>query len=218
MGIPRALVPNHPGQFSAYGFILTDARVDRHRTLQLISKRFDRERATKVLQTLVDEAVGELNAQGYRENIEIFRSLEMRYFGQNYELELPIAFDTFTPQTTAALWQQFHAAHLARFAFDIPGETIEIVNFSATVVSTTPKPIFREIERATGEPKAIEKRKVVYVDGRHDSPVFRRDALRAGHRIAGPAIIEEAASVTVLNPGWVLDVDRFGNFAIGRRQ
>src|SRR4029077_7125916 len=35
MGIPRAIVPNHPGQFSAYGFIMTDARVDRQRTTQL---------------------------------------------------------------------------------------------------------------------------------------------------------------------------------------
>jgi len=216
MGIPRALVPNHPGQFSAYGFILTDARVDRHRTLQLVSKRFDRERATQVLQTLVDEAVGELKAQGYVDNIEIFRSLEMRYLGQNYELELPIAFDAFTPETTAALWNQFHAAHLARFAFDIPGETIEIVNFSATVVSTTPKPVFREIERASGDPRPVERRGVVYVDGRHEAPVFRRDALRAGHRIAGPAIIEEPASVTVLNSGQVIDVDRFGNLAISR--
>ena len=127
-----------------------------------------------------------------------------------------IAFDAFTPETTAALWNQFHAAHLARFAFDIPGETIEIVNFSATVVSTTPKPVFREIERASGDPKPVERRSVVYVDGRHEAPVFRRDALRAGHKIAGPAIIEEAASVTVLNSGQVIDVDRFGNLAISR--
>jgi N-methylhydantoinase A len=216
MGIPRAVVPNHPGQFSAYGFILTDARVDRHRTLQLTSKRFDRERATQVLQTLVDEAVGELTAQGYIGNIEIFRSLEMRYLGQNYELELPIAFDAFSPESSAALWEQFHAAHLSRFGFDIPGEVIEIVNFSATVVSVTPKPVFREIERGTGEPSAVEKRMVVYVDGHRESPVFRRDTLRAGDRIAGPAIIEEAASVTVLNPGHVLDVDRFGNLVISR--
>ena len=157
MGIPRAVVPNHPGQFSAYGFILTDARVDRHRTLQLTSKRFDRERASQVLQTLVDEAVGEVKAQGYVDNIEIFRSLEMRYLGQNYELELPIAFDAFSPQSTAALWEQFHAAHLSRFGFDIPGEVIEIVNFSATVVSVTPKPVFREIERGSGEPRSRRK-------------------------------------------------------------
>jgi N-methylhydantoinase A len=216
MGIPRAVVPNHPGQFSAYGFILTDARVDRHRTLQLTSKRFDRERATQVLQTLVDEAVGELKSQGYTDRIEIFRSLEMRYLGQNYELELPISFDTFTSETTEAVWRQFHAAHLARFGFEIQGEVIEIVNFSATVVSVTPKPVFREIERVRGAPKPVERRSVVFVDGRHESPVFRRDSLGAGQRMVGPAIIEEAASVTVLNPGHALTVDRFGNLAIDR--
>jgi N-methylhydantoinase A len=216
MGIPRAVVPNHPGQFSAYGFILTDARVDRHRTLQLTSKRFDRERATQVLQTLVDEAVGELKSQGYDERIEIFRSLEMRYLGQNYELELPISFDTFTPEATEALWRQFHAAHLARFGFEIPGEVIEIVNFSATVVSVTPKPVFREIEPGRGAAMPVERRPVVFVDGRHEAPVFRRDALGAGQRIVGPAIVEEAASVTVLNPGHALTVDRFGNLTIDR--
>src|SRR5262249_2807512 len=100
MGIPRVIVPNHPGQFSAYGFIPTHARVSRPRTLQLTSKRFDRERATQVLRTLVDEAIGDLKAQGYVDSIEIFRSLEMRYLGQNYELELPIAFHSFTPETT----------------------------------------------------------------------------------------------------------------------
>jgi N-methylhydantoinase A len=216
MGIPRAIVPNHPGQFSAYGFILTDARVDRHRTLQLTSKRFDRERATDVLRTLVEEAVGELKAQGYVANVEIFRSLEMRYLGQNYELELPIAFDTFTPETTAALWEQFHLAHRSRFGFDIPGEVIEIVNFSATVVSVTPKPVFRDIEAARGEPTPVAMRSIVFVDGAHEAPVFRRDALRAGHSIAGPAIVEEPASVTVLNPGHRMTVDRFGNLVIDR--
>ncbi len=216
MGIPRAVVPNHPGQFSAYGFILTDARVDRHRTLQLTSKRFDRERATEVLKTLIEEALEDLRAQGYAENVQIFRSLEMRYLGQNYELELPIAFDTFSPENTTALWEQFHVAHRARFGFDIPGEVIEIVNFSATVVSITPKPVFRELEPAAGDPEPIETRLVHFIDGRKSVPVYRRDALSANHSIAGPAIVEEIASVTVLNPGHRLFVDRFGNMVIER--
>ncbi len=66
-GIPRGIVPNHPAQFSAYGFILADARVDRHRTLQLTSKRFDPARATQVMSELVAEALAELREQGYAE-------------------------------------------------------------------------------------------------------------------------------------------------------
>jgi N-methylhydantoinase A len=216
MTIPRAIIPNHPGQFSAYGFILTDARVDRHRTLQLTSKRFDAARATEALRTIVAEATNDLQSQGYSGDLTVIRTLEMRYFGQNYELELPVSFDTFTPEATQGLWAQFHAQHLARFGFEIPGEIIEIVNFSATVVSATPKPVFKEIAQSSGHPKAIETRSVMFVEGRRETSVYRRAALRDGDKIEGPGLIEEAASVTVLNPHHTLRVDRFGNLLIER--
>ncbi len=93
MGIPSALVPNYPGQFSAYGFIMTNARVDRQRTTQLTSRRFDPTRAREVMETLVQEGVAELEAPGYTKGIEAIRGLEMRYLGQNYELEMPIGPD-----------------------------------------------------------------------------------------------------------------------------
>jgi N-methylhydantoinase A len=213
-GIPTGIVPNHPGQFSAYGFILTDARVDRHRTLQLNSKRFAPSRATEVMAELVAEGAAELRDQGYTDNLDVFRSLEMRYLGQNYELELPIGFAAFTEATTERLWQQFHEAHLARFGFNIPGEIIEIVNFSVTVVSVTPKPEFKHIPQGAGEPRAVARRSVMFPAGRQETPIYRREELRAGQRFAGPAIIEEAASVTVLNPGQSLTVDPYGNLLL----
>ncbi len=213
-GIPAGIIPNHPGQFSAYGFILADARVDRHRTLQLTSRRFDPSRATEAMRDLVEAGIAELRDQGYVENIDVFRTLEMRYLGQNYELELPIGFEQFDGAATERLWQDFHAAHLARFGFNIPGEVIEIVNFSATVVSMTTKPEFRRLPEAKGEPKPDSRRSVMFVAGRLDTPVFRRGALAAGHRIDGPAVVEEAASVTVVNPGQTLTVDPYGNLLL----
>jgi N-methylhydantoinase A len=213
-GSPRGIVPNHPGQFSAYGFILTDARVDRHRTLQLSSRRFDAARATEVMSELVAEGIAELRAQGYTEGISVRRTLEMRYSGQNYELELGIGFEAFTPETTELLWTQFHAAHATRFGFDIPGEIIEIVNFSATVVSATPKPDFLKIATASGPAGAVAERSVMYPGGRQTTKVYSRELLRAGHVIAGPAIVEESASVTVVNPGQELRVDDYGHLLL----
>ena len=214
MGIPRGIVPNHPGQFSAYGFILADARVDRQRTTQLTSKRFDPVRATQVMQELVGDCIAELEAQGYTRDIQITRALEMRYLGQNYELELPIGFERFSAETTEQLWQAFHDAHKARFGFSIPGEIIEIVNYLATAVSLTPKPELRPIARATGAPVAVARRAVGFPDGRLEVPIYRRDQLAADHLIDGPAVIEEAASVTVLNPGQRLVVDAYGHLVI----
>jgi N-methylhydantoinase A len=214
LGIGSGIVPNHPGQFSAFGFIMTDARVDRHRTLQQTSPTFDRVRASETMRELVAAGLADLKQQGYGEPIKIQRSIEMRYHGQNYELEVPVPFDVFDERTTPALWEAFHDLHQQRFGFSIRGQAIEIVNFMVTVTALTPKPDFAMLSAATGEPEAVGRRRVVYDDGPHDTPVFDRATLRQGHRIAGPAVIEEAASVTLLRPGQALSVDQYGNLRI----
>jgi N-methylhydantoinase A len=213
-GIPRTIIPNNPGQFSAFGFIMTNARVDRHRTTQLTSKRFDAARARDIVEGLVREGLQELKAQGYQQDIDVFRSLEMRYLGQNYELELPIALDALDDGAADRLWDQFHEAHRARFGFNIPGEIIEIVNYSATVVSRTEKPEFHRLAAAGGPPQPVGRRAVRFVDSTCDTPIFDRASLAAGHVITGPAIVEEAASVTVLGPQHRLIVDDYGNLMI----
>ena len=93
--IPSGIVPNHPGQFSAFGFLMTDARVDLERTAQMTSAAFDEDHANRVLSDLIGEGIAALEEQGYSETIEIHRSLEMRYLGQNHELDVPLAFDRF---------------------------------------------------------------------------------------------------------------------------
>ncbi len=74
-----------------------NARVDRQRTTQLTSKFFEAERANEIMDALVSESLAELAAQGYRADIEVHRALEMRYLGQNYELELPLTQATLQP-------------------------------------------------------------------------------------------------------------------------
>ena len=217
MGITRAVIPNHPGQFSAYGFILTDARVDRQRTTQLTSKRFDPGRADEVMTALVTEAEAELREQGHDGAVEVTRALEMRYLGQNYELELEVEFEAFTAATTGQLWDAFHRAHASRFGFAIEGEIIEIVNFLATAIAPTPKPSAARLGRASGSAEAVARRTVGFASGRLELPVFHRDHLLAGHVIEGPAVIEEAASVTVLNPGQRLEVGEVGHLLIQTR-
>ncbi|MEC9455125.1 MAG: hydantoinase/oxoprolinase family protein [Pseudomonadota bacterium] len=216
-GIPSGIVPNYPAQFSAFGFILTDARVDTMRTVQMTSKRFDQARATEVMQALIKTGIGDLTAQGYGKNVEIHRSLEMRYLGQNYELEIPISFDNFTDETTPQLWQAFHDMHLARFGFNIPREVIEVITVKATTVSLTEKPEFATIGDSGGAAaEPASRREVTFEDGLHDTPIYDRADLREGHKFTGPAIVEEVASVTILRPGQNLRVDAYGNLLIGK--
>jgi len=213
-GVPTGIVPRHPGQFSAFGFLLTDARVDRHRTVQLTSGAFDPERANEAMAELVVTAEGELAAQGYAARPFVRRALEMRYLGQNYELEVPIAFERFDRTTTTELWHAFHELHQARFGFHIPGEVIEVVNFMVTAIAATDKPAFAELAPADVPPVPAGDRPVKYEEGVFETIVYQRDGLMAGHEIDGPAVIEEDASVTVVRPGQRCTVDALGNLTL----
>jgi len=210
--IPNGLVPNFPGQFSAFGFTMADARVDRYRTVQLNSRFFDRARAAAVMAVLVAECKAELAAQGHHD-VAISRSVEMRYLGQNYELEIPIETDAFTDNDVATILDTFHGQHEARFGFRL-ADQMEIVNFLVTGIARTGELQFPLIAEASGPAEPISHRPVWFGDSWIETPVYARNDLKAGHAVTGPALIEENASVTVLAPGKSLTVDSYGNLLI----
>ena len=217
LNMPRALIPMHPGQFSAYGFTATDARVDRQRTVQMTSNKMDYARATTLLAELEKDCLAQFETQGFGGSARIERNIEMRYHGQNYELSLPLSFTEFDESSTKALWTTFDKAHEERFGFSIPGEFIEIVNFNVTAVKDLDKPQIPEIARSTEVPNPVGFRSVGFEEGRHDTPVYRREELNAGDEVHGPAVVEEAVSVVILHPDQEMSVDRFGNLHITAR-
>ena len=212
--IPLGIVPIHPGQFSAVGFTLADARFDTERTLQMTSKRFDADRASQSLRELNQIGSENLIKQGYSDALHLFNSIEMRYLGQNYELDVTIDFQEFTAANTARLWQKFHAAHAARFGFDIPNETIEVITLKTTAIAVTEKPVFEELATDQDEPEAASKRPVVFGDETIATPVYRRSSLKAQQVLNGPCLIEESASVTVVSPQHRVSVHPHGHLMI----
>lgn len=215
--IPTGVVPNHPGQFSAFGFIMTDARVDLERTVQMTSSRFDLDRANEVMGQLVNDALGNLKDQGYEQGLSVSRTLELRYLGQNYELEVPVAFETFDADTVQQAWATFHDLHKARFGFNIPREVIEVITFKVTAVSVRETPTLPTLPKAAGAPEPTAHRQVHYDDGAMQAAVYDRATLGDGAVIEGPALVEEPASVTVLRPDQTLTVDSHGNLIIRNR-
>ncbi|HEY1944796.1 MAG TPA: hydantoinase/oxoprolinase family protein [Roseiarcus sp.] len=213
-GIPRGLVPNHPGQQSAFGFTLTDARVDRQRTTHMTSVDYDAKRASAVLRRLAEEALADLSQQQKSESVSVLCSLEMRYHGQNYELELSIDQNVFDSGQEDKLWNAFHDAHEARFGFKFQGETVEIVNFIVTAIGHTPTPELSKIAVGDGSATPVAWRKAHFEHAAIEVPVFKRDTLLANTKIAGPALIEEAVSVTVIGPRHRAEIDAYGHIMI----
>jgi N-methylhydantoinase A len=212
--IPLGIVPNHPGQFSAYGFTMADARSDRRRSTLLNSRNFDVERANAIMAELAQSVSDDLRRQAHDGEIKLIRSLQMRYLGQNYELSLPILIECFTPEGMVEVWRDFHRLFEERYRFSLPDAPIEIVDIGCTAIARMAKPELPRIAEAAGGAEPTSRRKVVFEEGAFVTPVYRRQALASGHAFAGPALVEEDVSVTVVRPGYGLTVDTFGNLEI----
>ena len=202
MGIPRAIVPEPPGP--VLGLRLhPDRRPGRspaHHPADHQALR-SAETANRVMDELVSRVPGGARAAGLHGGHR--RSPGARDALSRPELRARAAgrLRALRPKRPSTqLWQAFHAAHEARFGFAIPGEIIEIVNYTVTAVSLTPKP---EPRADRGRPAAQRRAEAAGARSASSTAAHecRSSGARtscAGQRIEGPALIEEAASVTVL--------------------
>ena len=226
IGISRVIVPRAPGHFCAFGMLHSDLRYDFVRTWfnRLSDVAFEELR--QVYDVLEAQGRKALAGSGVKPaRVTVGYAADMRYVGQEHPVTVDLLPAVFRRRDRDAIKQHFDEVHLRRYGTNAPREAAEIVSLRATVSGVMKKPPLERVARGTRTPprEAQRGRRGVYFSelGRSvPTPAFARDALRAGNRIAGPALVEEYASTTVLLPGDSLRVDDFGNLVIdvGRRQ
>lgn len=210
VGMERIVIPLHPGLCSAFGALIADFQVDRVRSQNQRSTTAKAGILDAQFRELVDGALTELRAEGFHGDAEVRHTISMRYTGQNYEHEIPVQDTPLTEETLGNLFHQFHRLHEQFYGYSITGEVIEIIRLSATVTGRTPKPRLKPAP-AVGSAQELTRRQVYFQEaGFVSCPVFRRDDLPAGTKLAGPAIVEEADSTLLLHPGHSLTVDAMG--------
>ena len=219
IGIRRVIIPKAPGVFSAFGMLYSDLRYDYVRTwpARLDDASFDD------FARIYDELEGEgrraiAAASVTPEKITVNRAADMRYVGQEHAVTVDLPMRLFEQQDRAAIKRHFDDMHLLRYGTSAPAERAEIVSLRTTVTGIMRKPALEEIAGGPAAPSRAARsgNRPVYFGGHGfiDARTFARDALSAGNRIKGPALIEEHASTSVLMPGDALEVDRFGNLHI----
>ncbi len=125
--------------------------------------------------------------------------------GQSYELTVPLPDALFGPDQLAPVRAAFHAAHERAYGFSAPDEPVELVTLRLTAVGAIAKP-----RTATSAVYFAERGDYV------DCPIYDRYRLGAGAVLAGPAIVEEFDSTSVIHPGYQARVDRYGNLLLTR--
>jgi N-methylhydantoinase A len=210
LGMRIVVVPTHPGLCSAFGAAIADARVDRAQTFFTHSGQVDLDALSGALQRLKEGTVEEL-----RRSVEVAApvvrcSADMRYAGQNYELEVPIPDATLDRAGWEALCERFAAAHAHHYGFALPDEPLELINLRVTAHRAETPLSFADVPSAT-PPAADTVRPVWFeADASQGCPIYRRAALASGHILDGPAVIEEVDSTTVVYPGDTFTVGRGG--------
>jgi N-methylhydantoinase A len=217
LGIRRILVPRDPGAFSAYGMLVTD--VQQMRSITRITPLDDADPAAleRTYAELEGTALADLMREGFpRERMITRRAAGMRYRGQSYEVDVPVA-ALASAADLKDLETRFHAAHQRRYGHMAQAEAVQIVNFSVMAIGLIPKPELRACGTRSADvsPTPAAKRKAHFSASEvSDVPVFRRESLLPGMRIDGPAIIEEKTSTTVLARSQRAEIDDYLNIEV----
>ena len=205
LGMSRALVPVHAGVLSALGMLAAARSRQLSRTVTGVLEDFTESELTASLQTLAVAGTDELLAEGVAADaIDSDFSLDLRYRGQSYTLNLPW-------QGVAATAAAFHDAHEQRYGHRL-ATPIELVNLRCGLRSHPPD--IRLPEIATGNPAEGEPLQVTIAGQAETVPAWPRAALQVGQIIAGPALVTETVATIWLPGGWCCEVDPMGNLLL----
>ncbi|RLJ70098.1 N-methylhydantoinase A [Hydrogenivirga caldilitoris] len=208
LGIPRVIVPPNPGIFSAMGMLLADSVKDYSLTVMLKGSETNYLSLEELFQPLIERAIEDMEKEGFTANdVLLDRYLDMRYTGQSYELTVPFS---------EGYEETFHREHRRFYGYSHDRDT-EIVNIRLRAQVSTPKPVIPSFEEKAPErnPEALLGSTNSFFEGNTvKTEVYKRESLRWGNRIFGPAIVVEYSSTTVLPPGSSAEVDKFGNLIV----
>ncbi len=236
LDLAGVVVPQNPGNLSAFGLLTVDVRNDYVQTHVSRHAALDLAAVEGILDALTARAGAALDAEGFpTEQHQFVRTADLRYFGQAYEVRVPAGPGPVDRAWAEEVAARFHDEHRRLYGYDFraePRQQVEWVNLRVTGIGPITRPELRPIpprgHRSTkasigdreGLPGQRSVRAVCFDpdDGYVPTPVLWRPDLRAGDGFSGPAVVEEFGSTVPVHPGFALRVDRWGNLVVTKEE
>ncbi len=208
-GMSRVIVPGHSGVFSALGCLVSPLRYDAVQTHRAKLEGWDAKVVADRFRMLEQQCLRPLSEEGHAAgSVLIERSLDLRYAGQNYEINVPCG-----ESDVPALRLAFERRHRQLYGY-ATGESVECVNLRLTARVESGAAMM-PVPKISGAAPPIGQRRAFFPDaGEVIIPRYERGELAVGQAIAGPAVIEDEWSTTVLYPGQRAASDHLGNLVI----
>ena len=215
--IGEVIVPPFAGAFSAWGMLETVLRKDFSQSMYVPLAAADRPDIAQRFAGMATNGIDALTHEGVpAESVRVEYAVDARYASQEYTLTVPVlaADEPVQDDFVATLSQRFDAAHLARFGHCNPGAPVELVALRTVALGDLGRsePPRMPLEEHAEYP--FEVRKVVFGKEARDTRIVRRDDLKPGTTIEGPAIVVEQTATTVMPPATRLTVDELGALII----
>lgn len=219
LDMTRVIVPHTPGALCALGLLLTDLRADfaKSRLLPLVADSFAE--IADGFVSLEVQADAWFKKEGIdRKRQRLVHTVDLRYEGQNYELQVAFPNGSDTRANFETLVRNFEAAHRQRFGFVVEDEAIELVTLRLEAVGIVKKATIEAEDAASRTTAATPfDRRDVWLpeaEGMATCPIYRRSDLRSGHTLEGPAVIEQMDTTTLILPDMTARVDGHLNLIV----
>ncbi|HEY6364415.1 MAG TPA: hydantoinase/oxoprolinase family protein, partial [Candidatus Binatia bacterium] len=202
LSIPTIIIPPEPGNFSAIGMLLADARIDTSKTFVSILNDKSVPSMTDVFAAMEEEAAAALATDFGTRDVSFEHRAEMRYRGQRHNIKVPVS----GLKDTDSIRVAFERDYKRRYGHADSKAPAEFQALHLSAFARLKQPDIARLPRAAVISDATHARRVYIgnAGGWVNAQIFDRDALAPGFNAAGPAIIEEYGSTTLVGPG-----DRF---------
>ncbi len=228
VGLAGVIVPQNPGNVSAFGLLTVDVKNDYVQTAVAKHDQLDFDAVNRAFADLTESAAGALDAEGFgRSTHRYLRTVDLRYFGQAFEVRVEAPDGEVDADFAETVANAFHAAHRDLYGYDFaddPRQQVEWVNLRVSGVGPIRRPELSTIDGPSDASDTLERARTgtraVCFDipdaaaGYRDTGIYWRPDLRAGDELAGPAVIEEFGSTVPVHPGFAVRVDAYGNLVI----
>jgi len=224
LGLPAAVVPRDPGNLSAFGLLTVDVRNDEVQTAVARHADLDVAAVAATFADLQARAARSLDAEGFARGEHRYRrSADLRYFGQAFEVRVPVPDGPVDSALADATVAAFHDAHHRLYGYsfrDDPTQQVEWVNLRVTGIGPIRRPTLAPAPTSTSTPASAGSRPACFDPGRGfvDTAIYGRGDLGPGDVVEGPAVVEEYGATVPLAPGFRAEVDRFGNLIVTRQE
>jgi N-methylhydantoinase A len=222
LGIPSVLIPLTPGVHSALGLLMSDVKHDYVRSKLAGLDELDLDEVNQLFAELIDRASAELRSEGFQDNeINLEPFLDLRYAGQGYELTVPSPMPPLKPADLKLMRERFDAQHELASGHKAETEPVELVSLRLISYGLVPQAKLspsKAMGRKVNEARSGERK--VYFGKQHGMlhcQIYTRDLLEPGHRISGPAIVEQLDTTTVIHPEQEAAVDEYKNLIVRKK-